>query len=74
MRVRFIILSDKQQENKATSPLRLKQMLRTVAEYDMAEMKDFDLRNARKMLQLLSIIARQGRGGLSFSGLYVFFQ
>jgi predicted AAA+ superfamily ATPase len=46
-------------ENKATSPLRLKQMVRTVVEYDMAEMKDFDLRNARKMLQLLSIIARQ---------------
>jgi predicted AAA+ superfamily ATPase len=46
-------------ENKATSLLRLRQMVRTVVEYDMAEMKDFDLRNARKMLQLLSIIARQ---------------
>jgi hypothetical protein len=36
----------------------LQQMIRTIVEYDMAELKDFDIRNAKKMLQLLYIIAQ----------------
>ena len=38
---------------------RLRQMVRIIVEYDMAELKGFDIRNARKMLQLLQIIAQQ---------------
>lgn len=37
---------------------RIKQMIRTIVEYDMAELKGFDIRNAKKMLQLLYIIAQ----------------
>lgn len=36
----------------------LHQLIRTVVEYDMAELKGFDIRNAKKMLQLLYIIAQ----------------
>ncbi len=36
----------------------LQQLVRTVVEYDMAELKGFDIRNAKKMLQLLYIIAQ----------------
>jgi hypothetical protein len=42
-----------------TSHRRMNQLIRTVVEYDMAELKDFDVRNAKKMLQLLYIIAQQ---------------
>jgi len=38
---------------------RINQMVRAIVEYDMAELKDFDIRNAKKVLQLLYIIAQQ---------------
>jgi uncharacterized protein len=38
---------------------RINQMIRTVVEYDMAELKDFDVRNAKKVLQLVYLIAQQ---------------
>ena len=38
--------------------MRLHQLVRTIIEYDMAELKGFDIRNAKKMLQLISIIAQ----------------
>lgn len=38
-------------------PQRVQQLIRLTVEYDMAELKDFDIRNARKMLQLLYILA-----------------
>ena len=34
-------------------------MVRTIIEFDMAEMKGFDIRHAKKMLQLIYIIAQQ---------------
>lgn len=36
---------------------RLQQLIRLVVEYDMAELRDFDIRNAKKLLQLLYILA-----------------
>ncbi|PWT79161.1 MAG: AAA family ATPase [Bacteroidetes bacterium] len=36
---------------------RIQQLIRTVVEYDMAELHDFDIRNAKKMLQLLYILS-----------------
>ena len=36
---------------------RVQQLIRLIVEYDMAELRDFDIRNARKMLQLLYILA-----------------
>lgn len=44
-------------EEKETFEMRLKQMARMTIEYDMAELKGFDIRNAKKMIQLLGIIA-----------------
>jgi len=38
---------------------RIKQVVRLIVEYDMAELKGFDIRNAKKMLQLLQIISQQ---------------
>jgi hypothetical protein len=38
---------------------RLGQLVRTVVEYDMSEMKGFDIRNAKKMLRLLAIVAEK---------------
>jgi predicted AAA+ superfamily ATPase len=38
---------------------RLRQMVRTIVEYDMAELKGFDIRHAKKLLQLLYVIAQQ---------------
>lgn len=38
---------------------RLQQLIRQIVESDMAELKGFDIRNARKILQLLYIIAQQ---------------
>lgn len=37
--------------------LRLQQLVRLIVEYDMAELNDFDIRNARKLLQLLYILS-----------------
>jgi hypothetical protein len=37
----------------------MNQLIRTVVESDMAELKYFDIRNASKMLQLLYVIAQQ---------------
>ena len=39
--------------------LRLRQLTRLIVEFDMAEIYGFDNRNARKMLQLLTIISQQ---------------
>jgi predicted AAA+ superfamily ATPase len=36
---------------------RLNQVIRTIVEIDMAELPSFDIRNARKMLQLIEVIA-----------------
>jgi len=36
---------------------RIQQLIRLIVEYDMAELKDFDIRNAKKLLQLLGILA-----------------
>ena len=38
---------------------KINQLIRTIVEYDMAELRDFDIRNAKKMLQLIYIIAQQ---------------
>lgn len=38
---------------------RIKQLVRTIVEVDMAELKDFDIRNAKKLLQLVYVIAQQ---------------
>lgn len=38
---------------------RLRQLARTIVEYDMAELKGFDIRHAKKMLRLLYIVAQQ---------------
>lgn len=46
------------QESEAGYHQRLQQLIRTIVEYDMAELKGFDIRNAKKMLQLLYIIAQ----------------
>ncbi len=38
---------------------KLRQLVRTIVEYDMAELKGFDIRHAKKMLQLLYVVAQQ---------------
>jgi predicted AAA+ superfamily ATPase len=38
---------------------RLRQLCRIIVEYDMAELKGFDVRHAKKMLQLLFVVAQQ---------------
>ncbi len=38
---------------------RLRQLVRTIIEFDMAELKGFDIRHAKKMLQLIYVIAQQ---------------
>ncbi|WP_192347521.1 ATP-binding protein [Algoriphagus sp. Y33] len=38
---------------------KLRQLIRTIVEYDMAEIRGFDIRNGKKILQLLYIIAQQ---------------
>lgn len=38
---------------------KINQLIRTIVEYDMAELRDFDIRNAKKMLQLIQVIAQQ---------------
>jgi len=44
-------------EDKDGYGSRLQQLVRFIVEYDMAEIKGFDIRNAKKMLQLLSVVA-----------------
>lgn len=38
---------------------RINQLIRTIVEVDMSELKDFDIRNAKKLLQLVYLIAQQ---------------
>lgn len=45
-------------ESEVNYHMRLQQLIRTIVEYDMAELQGFDIRNAKKMLQLLYIIAQ----------------
>lgn len=44
-------------EDKSGYSRRIQQLIRMIIEYDMAELKDFDIRNAKKMLQLLYVLA-----------------
>ena len=46
-------------EDVETVHQKLNQLIRTIVEYDMAELKDFDIRNAKKVLQLMYVIAQQ---------------
>lgn len=46
-------------EDTETAHQRINQLVRTIVEYDMAELKDFDIRNAKKLLQLIYVIAQQ---------------
>lgn len=46
-------------ESKESYHRRIQQLVRTIIEFDMAEMKGFDIRHAKKMLQLIYIIAQQ---------------
>ena len=46
-------------EDVETVHQKINQLIRTIVEYDMAELKDFDIRNAKKLLQLIYIIAQQ---------------
>lgn len=46
-------------ENQQTYHQRLRQLVRLIVEVDMAEIKNFDIRQARKLLQLLYIISQQ---------------
>lgn len=46
-------------ENPNSYHQKLKQLIRTIVESDMSELKDFDIRKAKKMLQLIYIIAQQ---------------
>jgi len=43
----------------STTYQRINQLIRTIVEVDMAELKDFDIRNAKKLLQLIYVIAQQ---------------
>lgn len=46
-------------ESKETYFQKLKQLVRLVVEMDMAEIKNFDIRQARKILQLLYVVSQQ---------------
>lgn len=46
-------------EDKESYNQKLRQVVRNIVEYDMAEIKGFDIRQAKKMLKLLYIIAQQ---------------
>lgn len=46
-------------ESQTTYYQRLKQLVRLIVEIDMAEIKGFDIRQAKKILQLLYIISQQ---------------
>lgn len=45
--------------NKLSYYPRLRQLTRAIVEFDMAELRGFDIRHAKKMLQLLYVIAQQ---------------
>ena len=47
------------QEYQQSYQDRIRQLVRAIVEYDMAELKGFDIRHAKKMLQLLYVIAQQ---------------
>ncbi|MGB3852376.1 MAG: AAA family ATPase [Tunicatimonas sp.] len=47
------------QEYQQSYQDRLRQLVRAIVEYDMAELKGFDIRHAKKMLQLLYVIAQE---------------
>ena len=47
------------QEYPQSYPDRVRQLVRAIVENDMAELKGFDIRHAKKMLQLLYVIAQQ---------------
>lgn len=46
-------------ESEVSYHQRIRQLVRTIVEFDMAEMKGFDIRHAKKMLQLIYIIAQE---------------
>jgi len=46
-------------EDTESSHQRINQLIRTIVEYDMAELKEFDIRNSKKILQLIYVIAQQ---------------
>ena len=46
-------------EDNETVHQKINQLIRTIVEYDMAELKDFDIRNAKKILQLMYVISQQ---------------
>lgn len=46
-------------ENKDSFHQKINQLVRTIIEYDMAEIEGYDIRNAKKMLQLIAVIAQQ---------------
>ena len=46
-------------EDNSSVHERINQLIRTIVEVDMAELKDFDIRNAKKLLQLVYVIAQQ---------------
>lgn len=46
-------------EDQESVHQKIHQLIRAIVEVDMAELKDFDIRNAKKMLQLIYVIAQQ---------------
>jgi len=46
-------------EDQESVHQKINQLIRAIVEYDMAELKDFDIRNAKKILQLLYVVAQQ---------------
>ena len=46
-------------EDVETVHQKINQLIRTIVESDMAELEDFDIRNAKKILQLMYVIAQQ---------------
>jgi len=46
-------------EDKDSYHKRLRQLIRNIVEYDMSEVKGLDIRQSKKILQLLNIIAQQ---------------
>lgn len=46
-------------EDKKGYLQRIRQLTRQIVEFDMAEMKGFDIRHAKKMLQLIYVVAQQ---------------
>jgi predicted AAA+ superfamily ATPase len=46
-------------EDVETVHQKINQLIRTIVESDMSELEDFDIRNAKKILQLIYVIAQQ---------------